>query len=247
MFLNIRVPHEEKLMNYLDMLNELSGELDETFYVVFDEFQDIKKLGSSQFDILEMLRGTLQHHENICYVFAGSNMTIMTEIFENSKSGFFNSCRKLKLLAFNVNELHKELLKAFKTQDIVFENNNDLKEVLERLNGHPANTMMVMQNIEILSMDKDLKLIKEEDIDSAYVRAFEELSDLISEYLKEIKSKEHLHDVIYRIARKEKQVLSPGSLLQKRKLLVDMGYLTKTDRGEYEIVDGFLKEEFCAN
>ena len=66
----------------------------------------------------------------------------------------------------------------------------------DKLNGHPANTMMVMQNIEIISMDKELPLITKEDIDEAYEMALDEMGDLISEYLKEIKSKEHLHDVI---------------------------------------------------
>lgn len=243
LFSNQKIAHEEKMMKYLDMLNELGQELNEVFFVVLDEFQDVKKISSSELDILEMLRGTLQHHDNVCYIFAGSNMTIMTEIFENSKSGFFNSCRKLKLKPFDIDELLSELLEAFKTKKIVFDRDKDLRDVLERLNGHPANTMMVMQNIEIISMDKELPSITKEDIDDAYERALDEMSDLISEYLKEIKSKDHLHDVIYRTAREEVQDLNANSLRQKRDLLVKMGYIAKVDRGSYEIVDGFLKDE----
>ncbi len=125
----------------------------------------------------------------------------------------------------------------------MFDRDKDLRDVLERLNGHPANTMMVMQNIEIISMDKELPSITKEDIDDAYERALDEMSDLISEYLKEIKSKDHLHDVIYRTAREEVQDLNANSLRQKRDLLVKMGYIAKVDRGSYEIVDGFLKDE----
>ncbi len=243
LFSDESIVHEEKLMQYLDMLNQLGEDMNEIFFIVLDEFQDVKNISTSKYDILEMLRGTLQHHDNICYIFAGSNMTIMTEIFENSSSGFFNSCRKLKLLPFETDELQKELLQAFKSKGIVFEKESDLNEVIETLEGHPANTMMVMQNIEMLSLDKETKLISKNDIHEAYDRAFEELSDLISEYLKEIKSKDHLHDVIYRTARNEEQVLSPSSLMQKRELLLKMGYITKVDRGTYKIVDGFLKEE----
>ncbi len=124
----------------------------------------------------------------------------------------------------------------------MFEKESDLRDVLEKLNGHPANTMMVMQNIEIISMDKELPLITKEDINEAYEMALDEMGDLISEYLKEIKSKEHLHDVIYRMANNEIQELSPNSLRQKREALVKMGYITKINRGEYKIVDGFLKD-----
>ena len=46
----------------------------------------------------------------------------------------------------------------------------------------------------------------------------------------------------YRMANNEIQELSPNSLRQKREALVKMGYITKVNRGEYEIVDGFLKD-----
>jgi len=69
------------------------------------------------------------------------------------------------------------------------------------------------------------------------------MSDLISEYIKEIKTKEHLHDVIYRMASGESQILDANSLRQKRAYLVDMGYIRRKSRGVYEIIDGFLKDE----
>jgi hypothetical protein len=56
---------------------------------------------SKEYDITELMRGAMQHHENVCYIFAGSNTTLMTQIFENKKSPFFNATRKLKLEAFN--------------------------------------------------------------------------------------------------------------------------------------------------
>ena len=144
LFTDGKMEHEEKMIKYLDILSELGEEMEEAFVVVLDEFQDVKKISSSDLDILEMLRGSLQHHDGVCYIFAGSNMTMMTEIFENSKSGFFNSCRKLKLEPFDIDELLDELLEAFKTKKILFEKESDLRDVLDKLNGHPANTMMVM-------------------------------------------------------------------------------------------------------
>jgi len=80
-------------------------------------------------------------------------------------------------------------------------------------------------------------------IQKAYNEAREEMSDLISEYIKEIKTKEHLHDVIYRMASKESQVLDANSLRQKRAYLIDMGYIRRKERGVYEIIDGFLEDE----
>lgn len=234
---------EERMIEALDMAEKIAKELGTTLYIVFDEFQDVKKLNSSEVDLLELMRGVMQHHENVCYIFAGSHMTLMTEIFENKKSPFFNFCRKFKLDSFDIDELLPELLEAFKTKGMVFESNELLMDVLVLLKGHPANTMLVMQYIESMAERKELKLIDKKLINSAYEKAYEELMDLISEYLKEIKTKEHLHDVIYRLANNEKQVLEPSSLRQKRAYLVDMGYITRVGRGEYRIIDGFLEED----
>ena len=103
--------------------------------------------------------------------------------------------------------------------------------------------MLVMQLLENLVIEEDIKLIIDSFITKAYNEAREEMSDLISEYIKEIKTKEHLHDVIYRMASGEPQVLDSNSLRQKRAYLVDMGYIRRKERGVYEIIDGFLEEE----
>jgi len=232
----------ERLVDALDMAEKFADDLGRTFYIVMDEFQDIKRHGCKKMDVLEMMRGVMQHHDSMCYIFLGSHMTMMTEIFENKKSPFFNFCRKINLKAFDIDEIADELIDAFKTKQAVFENSNDLKAVLHRLKGHPANTMMVMQNLEFAVDDMEVKLISRADVEGAYQLAFEECTDLIGEYLREIQTKEHLHDVIYRIASKEKQALDSKLIYQKFSFLEKMGYLRKIARGEYEIIDGFLED-----
>ena len=231
----------DRLTYALDMLPQLANFQNKPIYIFMDEFQDVKSL-SKEYDIPELMRGSMQHHENVCYIFAGSNMTLMTEIFENKKSPFFNSTRKLKLEAFNIDELALELQKAIQTKGAVFDNDSILLGLLKKLNGHPANTMLVMGILEQKISAEEIIVIKKEHLDAAYEDALEEMNDLISEYLKEIKSKEHLHDVLYRIAKNENQILESSLLLQKKKALVDMGYLNHKGRGDYEIIDGFLEE-----
>lgn len=241
-FSNDKTSQDIRLTRALDFLENVAKELNTRFYVFFDEFQDVKKI-TSEFDILELMRGAIQHHEHICYIFAGSNMTMMTEVFENKKSPFYNFCRKLKLDAFDITELAKEIQAALRKKEIAFASDELLLSLLQRLKGHPANTMLVMGIIESKMMDNQKMMIDQAIIDEAYEEALEEMGDLISEYLKEVRTKEHLHDVLFRMANGEEQVLEPSSLQQKRKYLVDMGYLLHIDRGEYQIIDGFLEED----
>ena len=241
-FSNDKTSQDIRLTRALDFLENVAKEMNTRFYVFFDEFQDVKKI-TSEFDILELMRGAIQYHEHICYIFAGSNMTMMTEVFENKKSPFYNFCRKLKLDAFDITELAKEIQAALRKKEIAFASDELLRSLLERLKGHPANTMLVMGIIESKMMDNQKMMIDQAIIDESYEEALEEMGDLISEYLKEVRTKEHLHDVLFRMANGEEQVLEPSSLQQKRKYLVDMGYLLHIDRGEYQIIDGFLEED----
>jgi len=233
---------EDKFVEVLELLGEVSQEQDLVVNLVFDEFQDAIKMSKS-IDVLEVMRGEIQHHENCCYIFAGSNMTLMTEIFEKKKAPFYNFCRKIPLKPFDSNELAQEIVVAFKSRAIVFESNDVLVELIDKCGGHPANTMLVLQTIEYKMLDMDIKSITRDIASECYEDAKEEMSDLVCEYLKEIRTKEHLHDVIYREANEQPHILEASSLQQKRKYLVNMGHLQHLGRGEYMIIDNFLKDE----
>ncbi len=229
-------------LHALDVVNTVSSELKIKLIIIMDEFQDIKRFKCEDGDILELLRGTIQHHENITYCFLGSIEHIMTQIFENKKSSFYNFCRKLKLLPFETEELVSELVISFKSKGIVFDSEDDLTNIVAKLSGHPSNTMMVMQNIYYISLEKEIKSISKKDIDKAYENAFEEMQDLLDQYIVEISNKKNYYDVLYRLVRKEKQILDHSALGQVYKGLMNLGYLLHVERGVYELNDGFLRE-----
>ena len=232
----------EKLVDAIGILDKIGESMNKKIIVVYDEFQDIKRLDCQGNDILEVLRGTLQHKENIHSIFLGSVESIMTDIFDNKKSPFFNYCRKMNLQPFDLAELYKEIIIAFKSKRMIFENDNDLYQLLNRLGGHPANTMLAMQSLYYLMLDDSRELIKESDTIEAFERAYHEQLDLVTQYISEMKTKKHYHDVMYRTARGENQILNSSSLYQVRRGLVDMGLLVQRDRDEYAIADSFLEE-----
>lgn len=240
-FSNNNTTQEERLSRALDLLQESALSENSTVYVFMDEFQDVIRM-SKNHDLLELMRGQMQHHDKVCYIFAGSHMSLMTKIFENKKSPFYNFSRKLTLEPFDIKELSAELIEVFKKMEVVFETDELLHQLIERTKGHPANTILVLSTLEEVIERSGLTVIKEQMIDKAYSDAQAEMEDVIDEYIIDIKKKEHLYDVIYRIANNEPQILEPSSLLQKNKALVDMGYLLHSGRAEYKIIDGFLED-----
>ncbi len=232
----------EMIVEALEIADKISGAIGAEFIIILDEFQDVTKLDCNDNDILEALRGAMQHHEAITYGFLGSIEHLMTEVFENKKSPFYNFCRKLKLTPFNIDELQEDLLKAFSGKKTVFENEGTFRELLNRLGGHPSNTMLVMQNIYYLALELELKVVSDEMLDKAYDNAYYEMTDLIEQYIHEIKTKKHNYDVLYRLARGEKQKLLGTRLNQIYKSLMEMGHIFNISRGKYGIYDGFLIE-----
>lgn len=230
----------DMLKKALETAEAIAGELGEQFVVVFDEFQDIRSFNCNSNDLLEMLRGTIQHHENNMYVFLGSIEHLMTEIFENRKSPFYSYCRKLKLSGFDIDELAPQLIQVFKARMIVFEDENDLYVILERLHGHPTNTMLVMQRLYYIALEMEIQLVNKDALVLAYEEAYEETLDLIEQHVNELKQKKNYYDVLRRIARNEPQSMTPQGVNQVLKGLMEMGFINKAGRGIYHINDGFL-------
>ena len=231
----------EAMIAALDVVEKIGESLGKKITIVFDEFQDVKRFACDDGDILEVLRGTLQHKRHIHSVFLGSIESIMTKIFENKRSPFFNYCRKIALEPFDIPELAKELIAAFKKRKILFEKEEDFIEFLKRLGGHPANTMQAMQALYYLCLEKDLPLIKKAHLEEAYERAYYEQLDLVEQYVTEMKGRKHYYDVMYRMARGEEQELTPQALYQVRRGLVDMGLLVQKGKDHYVIADSFLE------
>ncbi|MGB3750069.1 MAG: ATP-binding protein [Arcobacteraceae bacterium] len=237
----------EDLVFALNTVNDIAISMNKPMTIVFDEFQDIKKFKCDDNDILEVLRGSLQHLESVHSIFLGSIETIMSDIFENKKSPFFNYCRKLKLDSFDLDELSTELIKTFNEKDIKFDDEKNFIQLLQKLKGHPANTMVVMQNLYYQSLEKEIKIMSKGDLEQAYENGYFEMIDLVEQYIIEIKDKKHYHDVLYKMVNNQKQTLIPQALHQVRSGLMNIGYLQKDKNGEYQIIDNFLYEYLDEN
>ncbi|MDI6731016.1 MAG: ATP-binding protein [Candidatus Margulisbacteria bacterium] len=57
--------------------------------VVFDEFQEIEKLGGIEFE--KKLRSFIQHHSEVCYIFMGSKTRVLIQMFNDPRRAFYKS------------------------------------------------------------------------------------------------------------------------------------------------------------
>lgn len=95
----------ESIEGLLDLIASMHRR--KALVVVLDEFQDILNLGDSQ-EVLAVMRGKIQFHNNIPYVFAGSIRNKMTGIFNDPDSAFFKSA-----IPFDVGPLNRDKFSVF--------------------------------------------------------------------------------------------------------------------------------------
>lgn len=63
--------------------------------IAFDEFQEVAGYGSDSFE--KALRKIIQHHDNISYIFAGSQRHIITFMFNDAKRAFYQMAISMPL------------------------------------------------------------------------------------------------------------------------------------------------------
>jgi uncharacterized protein len=76
----LRAPAEETLEQVLNFLDEFAAVTDQCLVVCMDEFQDIRKLTGDRAEW--MIRGIIQHHEHLSYIFSGSDHRLLNWMAE---------------------------------------------------------------------------------------------------------------------------------------------------------------------
>jgi len=119
--------------------------------IVFDEFQEITRIGKN---LDKRLRSLMQFHKNVNYVFLGSQETLIRDIFEKKKSPFYHFGQLMNLERIPSDEFEKYLLSGFKG---VTKNNILIsREILAVTKCHPYYTQMLAFTVwELLKEERN--------------------------------------------------------------------------------------------
>lgn len=119
--------------------------------IVFDEFQEIRRISSM---LERKMRGIFQYHQNITYVFIGSQESMIREIFQNKKNPFYKFGRHITLHKIAEPKFSSFVVKRFFSQKI--DARKIVKDILKFTDCHPYYTQQLCHEIYILSEKKTL-------------------------------------------------------------------------------------------
>lgn len=152
---------EIAIEDVLGLLNQLSTPK-KKLIVVFDEFQEIRNISKN---LVNKMRSLLQYHQDINYVFLGSQESMMRDIFEKHSSPFYHfgslfvldKIREPDFREYITNGLSPLWTDKQKVEEIA-------AAILETTHSHPYYTQQLAWHVWELQ-DKDFK--NESPVDSA--------------------------------------------------------------------------------
>ncbi len=210
--------------------------------VILDEFQEIKRIGKNTDRIL---RSIMQHHQNINYVFLGSQESLIRDIFEKKKSPFYHFGHLFPLDKIPYNEFFSYLSDSFKK---VTNDHNDLSiKLLDKTRCHPYYTQQLAFTVWELVSNNSLienpiqtaiaQIIQYHDID--YERLWNTLNRTDMKLLigMSLSDSSPLSEEFSRLH----SVGATSTVFSTLKRLIQNGFISKSSSG-YEIDDPFFKQ-----
>lgn len=120
----------------LNIPNKISAETKKPICIAFDEFQEIDRIEPF---LINWMRSAFQQHDNISYIFLGSQQSLMEKIFTSDNSPFFEFAAKMQIDPIDKAELSQFIDKKFRNKGLDITRQN-IDVILEKSDGHPHYT-----------------------------------------------------------------------------------------------------------
>jgi len=124
----------EEMMNILQKYS-----LKQKLVIAFDEFQEVADYSEEGFE--KRLRSFIQQHANICYIFAGSQRHLITEMFTSTKRAFYKLADSFPLNKIETQHYIPWIQHLFQKKGTALDPKR-IEEIVERFENHP----MYIQN-----------------------------------------------------------------------------------------------------
>ncbi len=243
--INDKTMDDIKLFEYaLDIPQKIAKLTNKRVVFMYDELGEIKHYTKYN-ELLKKMRSHFQIQKNITYMFAGSQYSLMNDIFQNSNSPFFKFAQKIELKPMKYEEFVPYFKKLFTQFDIKVYG-EFVKDIHHLSNGIPYYIMSIAKTVLTNSIIKDKRIIYKF---SLFKSAIEVYNDEIYSFMQEltkIKGNKYDFTILQSIANKQnvydklKGIVDSANVSKKINILARDGLIIKTKDNLY-IPDPFLK------
>lgn len=221
------INEDEYLLYAFEFCEILSAACNKKAIIFIDEFGEISKFDKDN-NLLKQLRSIIQLQKNTTYIFAGSQASLMKNIFLNKDEPFFKFAIILQVEKLKKDSFLKYCEKTLKKDDLIIE--DKLLEVIYDYCGGVAYNLSLFMTMLLLSANKQIDI---SDIEATKTQVLQMSSYAYENEIASLKKKKHYLDVIlyisnnkspYKISTVKKQNIN--IIL---KILESDGFITKIE------------------
>jgi AAA+ ATPase superfamily predicted ATPase len=234
---------EQSLTDVLELPTNIFK--NERVVVVFDEFQEINKLNGDNFE--NQLRSVIQFHQNVSYLFMGSQTHLLLNMFNNKNRAFYNIGKVMKIGKIHEEEMMDYLLRQFNKFDLTVDQET-VETIIKISDNIPHYTQFLAYELWQLAQLKEC-FINDELIDEAVGRIINNQSDFYNELVDRLTN--YQKKVLLALMKENTNIFS-GDYARKYNLsststtqraigkLIETGIIEKMEK-EYHFSDPFFK------
>jgi AAA+ ATPase superfamily predicted ATPase len=224
----------------LNLPEKIALKYNKPVIVFYDEFGELSHLGDR---VIKLFRSIIQRHEQVSYLFAGSQETVMNKIFLDKSGAFYRFGELIYLKELNKHDLYQYIIENYPGQTTSKGGLDDITIIdmlIDGLNGHPyytAQALTYLKRNPKCSIEEFALFIKEE--------LLERERGYLEQQLINISNKQHAIDILRILSLNlnpydELDNVGSGQIYKVLRHLETSGYIYKYGRGNYKIIDPLM-------
>ena len=170
--------------------------------IVFDEFQEIEKLNGESFE--NLFRSVIQFHDNVSYVFMGSKMHLLLNMFNNKERAFYKFGKLFRLNKIDEKEFADYIIERFNNGGFEFEN-EIVDKLIEVSNNIPYYVQFFASELWYEGLNND-RNIKEQQFNNAIENIISNQQDYFLELLETLTN--YQKKVLFALTKETKNLFS---------------------------------------
>ena len=233
------------LLESMQYADRLANRTRKNLVIIIDEFAELAKYNG---DTLEKaLRSEIQKHQNIAYIFSGSEQSVMLAMLKDPKRAFYKLGRIMELGPIDRKSYKKFIMKWFKKGNIVV-STADLQRIFELGNDVPYNIQRLCNNMWHLTQKKNSAtstiierlpaIIAKQD--SPHYELFWRTASLLQRKILIALSRDPDSKPLSKDFALRYQISPPSSIRASLISLIKKGIIYQTLEGSYQFSDTFM-------
>lgn len=162
---------KENLEEIFDLPQKIAEKNRKHVIVAMDEFQDIRGLNGTRIE--KLMRTKFQHHKDVSYLFAGSKVSILLDMFENAENAFYKSGKIFPLQKIPSEEFVSFIIRKFEDTGKTI-HRAEGEKIVAFTKNHPFFTQMLASE----AWDTCEKTFSETDLQNSIKRIVQRNTDV---------------------------------------------------------------------